>query len=200
MLSSTPRSGCHNMSRNTHRTPTQIGASALNEDTNLLPLLRYPTMAQFLYAFRHHFRVYATPHKQEVVPMRPSRIHSQYSSPIAIIAVMFLMVFSWTVILASAQDERQGGAAKKGTIETANKLAVQKYGHNSIFLSGSWYRFSGTTKFLDEAGQRIPVKAIPIGSLVNIRYITDKDTAEDYPFTPKDKVLLTIQVVQAAKK
>ena len=132
--------------------------------------------------------------------MRPPRIHSPNSSRIAVIAIMFLMLFSWTVILASAQDEVVQKTLKKGTVNQGSKLVVQNYSPGLVQLNGVWYKFSGATDFLDTAGARISRKSIPVGTMVNIVYITDRDTTEDYPFNPKDKVLTKVQVVATTKK
>ncbi len=132
--------------------------------------------------------------------MRPPRKETQKGIPILLIALAFLMVFSWTVVLASAQDETPKKVLKKGTTHTANKLIVQKYELRSVYLSGTVYRLTGSTDILDASGQRISKKSVPVGSLVNIVYVTDKDTTEAYPFNVKDKVLLKMQVVAAASK
>ncbi|MDQ7785240.1 MAG: hypothetical protein RDU20_20305 [Desulfomonilaceae bacterium] len=132
--------------------------------------------------------------------MRPLSIRCRKSIPIAVSMLGFLMVLSWTVSPASAQDESLQPAVKKGTIHTANKLVLQKYGHYMVTLSGVIYKYTGSTEFLDESGARIPRRSIPLGTLVDIVYVTDKDAAEDYPFNPKDKVLLKVRIVAAASK
>ncbi len=132
--------------------------------------------------------------------MRPPRIHSPNSSRIAVSAIMFLMLFSWTVILASAQDEVVQKTLKKGTVHQGSKLVVQQYGFHMMQINGVWYKFYGATEFLDSSGERISRKSIPTGCLVNIVYITDKDTTEMYQFDPRDKVLTRVQVVATTKK
>jgi hypothetical protein len=132
--------------------------------------------------------------------MRPPRIPFQNSVPIAVLAIAFLMVFSWTVILASAQGKIPQEVTENGTVLTAEKLVLQKYLPLRILLSGTVYSYSGSTKFLDGSGQRLSRKSIPVGSLVNIVYITGKKSSEIYPFQPSAKVLLRVQVVAAKSK
>ncbi|MFH1112479.1 MAG: hypothetical protein V1792_01030 [Pseudomonadota bacterium] len=132
--------------------------------------------------------------------MRPPRIHSPNTTRIALAAIVFLMLLSWTVILASAQDETPQQTLKQGTVLQKAKLIVQKIEPRLLQLSGGVYLYSGATDFLDTSGEKISRNSIPVGSVVNIVYMTDKDTAEDYPFHVKDKVLIKVQVAATTAK
>jgi len=129
--------------------------------------------------------------------MRPPTIQVRKSAPIGVLAIAFLMVFAWTVILASAQSKTPAQVTEEGTILTANKLVLQEYLPLRVLLSGTAYTITGSTKFLDATGMRVPRGSIPVGSPVNIVYVTGKRTSEVYPFDPSDKVLQSIQAVSA---
>lgn len=115
---------------------------------------------------------------------------------LTIMLITFMVLLSVFNGLAEAQ---QGTATAKGKVKTAKNLVFEKTGPGSLYLSGKVYRYSLDCDFDGVSGEPIGRSALVPGNRVDIVYLTEKFTTEDYPFDPRDSVLTRVQVVSTRK-
>jgi hypothetical protein len=113
-----------------------------------------------------------------------------------------LVLTSWIYTAqAVAQDTGAAPTAQRAPmLKAENGLVFQEAKLGMLLISGKVYQMEKNAVLYSMDGKRIHWSNLKANDVVDIQYLTGGSKTEEYPYSPKARVLTSLRVVAKGKK